>query len=150
MGKVKFLFSWTGRFLISFFFVMSALSRMMDWQESESMVVSLLGDWYSHLSNFPAIQDFFGALFAFSPLILIIITACEIIGAILLFFNFKLKFGVFLLILSFIISTILVHSFWFYDGAKRELEMVLFVKNLAILGGLFFIAAQGGKKASAE
>ncbi|WP_111641683.1 DoxX family protein [Marinimicrobium alkaliphilum] len=40
--------------------------------------------------------------------------------------------------------TLVFHNFWAMPPAEQELEMMMFMKNLAIMGGLLVLAAHGG------
>ena len=40
-------------------------------------------------------------------------------------------------------TTLLFHNFWALDGAEAKTQMVNFMKNLAILGGLAMVFAFG-------
>ena len=42
-------------------------------------------------------------------------------------------------------TTILFHPFWYMEGAPRDLQTIMFLKNLAILGGLILMLLHGGQ-----
>jgi putative oxidoreductase len=146
MSKLKSLLIILGRVLISLFFLLSALNKMVDWQETERSLVSLLCDWHSYVSSYISLQQFFGDLLAWVPALLIVMTGLEILGGLFLFFGFQARLGAFCLILVLIPLTILLHPFWFFEGIKREQSLMMFMRNLALLGGLFFVSVFGGKE----
>jgi putative oxidoreductase len=39
--------------------------------------------------------------------------------------------------------TLLCHNFWAYHGMDQQMQMINFLKNLAILGGLLALASEG-------
>jgi putative oxidoreductase len=39
--------------------------------------------------------------------------------------------------------TLIFHGFWSYAGMDRQIQMINFMKNLAIVGGLFGVIAHG-------
>jgi uncharacterized membrane protein YphA (DoxX/SURF4 family) len=146
MSKLKSFLLILGRIFIALFFLLSALNKMVDWQETERSLVSLLCDWHDYVSNTLVLQQFFGDLLAWVPALLILMTGLEILGGLFLFFGFQVQLGAFCLILVFIPLTILLHPFWFFEGLKREQALMMMMRNLALLGGLFFVAVFGGKE----
>ncbi|HAB99642.1 MAG TPA: hypothetical protein DCE71_07470 [Parachlamydiales bacterium] len=42
-------------------------------------------------------------------------------------------------------STFLFHQFWFIEGGARELQTIMFLKNLAIMGGLIMLMLHGAQ-----
>ncbi|HRW58739.1 MAG TPA: DoxX family protein [Chlamydiales bacterium] len=126
------------RIMISVVFLLSALNKILTWQASERGLVTLFCDWHGYLTSFPGIQKMFTALLPYAPLILIFAIAVELIGSLLMMLGYKAKIGALMLFLYLIPVTFLLHQFWFLDGIKRELQFVLFMKNIAILGGLIF------------
>lgn len=133
-----------GRICLSGLFIISAIYKVIDWQATERGLVSLICDWHAYVSFSASLQKFFSALLPWVPVVLVIITVLELIGGLLVLFGIKPRLGAFFLILFFIPATILVHQFWFLEGIKREMQMILFTKNIAILGGLLYILGFGG------
>ena len=50
------------------------------------------------------------------------------------------QLGAIALILFLVPATVIAHDFWDYAGAERQLQLINFLKNLAMLGGLVLIA----------
>ena len=146
MSGLKIFFNFLGRVLISGFFFVSAFSKILNWQESEKWLISVFSDW--HTSS--AMQNFFSFLIDWTPAVLICILVVELVGALSILLGVKCRFGAFLLMLFFIPSTILFHNFWAFEGIQRQIEFSMFLKNCAILGGLFYVLAHGkGEKKAA-
>jgi putative oxidoreductase len=145
MRVVQLIIMIMGRICISALFLLSAINKVIDWQATERGLVSLLCDWHAYVSNYGAIQKFFAAILPWVPAILVVATVLELLGGLLILFGIKPRIGAFLLVIFFVPATILLHQFWFLEGIKRELQMVMFVKNIAILGGLLYILALGTK-----
>ena len=146
----KTLCVFLGRLFISVAFLTSALKKVFTWQQAQSDFSTVLSDWLAHLNSFPFFQQLVADLLPISTGLLAVMTLMEFFGGIFLLFNIKARFGVFLLLIFFIPATILFHQFWFFQGDKRELELLLFMKNIAIIGGLFYALACGGKSAGGE
>jgi putative oxidoreductase len=68
------------------------------------------------------------------------------IGALMLLIGYRIRLGVWLLLLYWLPVTFIIYSFWNDPVEVQRLNAILFMKNLAIAGGLFMIAAHGGGK----
>ena len=145
MGLKK-IFALFGRLFISTLFILSALNKIFQWQQTQSGLINLFCDWQGYVGFFPSLSKMFSHFITWVPEVLILVTALELIGAGMIFFNIKVRFGAFLLVLFMIPATILLHPFWFVTQSKMISEMVLFLKNLAIIGGLFYIISFGSKE----
>jgi putative oxidoreductase len=73
-----------------------------------------------------------------------------VIGAIMLLIGYRIRFGVWLLLLYWLPVTFIVYSFWNDPVTTQRLNAILFMKNIAIAGGLLMIAAHGGGKYSVQ
>jgi putative oxidoreductase len=73
-----------------------------------------------------------------------------IVGAIMLLIGYRIRFGVWLLLLYWLPVTVIVYSFWNDPVEMQRLNAILFMKNIAIAGGLLMIAAHGGGKYSIQ
>ncbi|MEM1218323.1 MAG: DoxX family protein [Bacteroidota bacterium] len=62
-----------------------------------------------------------------------------ILGGTLLLIGYRTSFGVFLLMLYWIPLTLVIHSFWNDPEPEKRLQAILFMKNIAILGGLLMV-----------
>ena len=67
----------------------------------------------------------------------------EIGGAILLIIGWKTRWVAWLLSLFVLIAAFAAHRFWEFDAAQYANQMNHFMKNMAIIGGLFFVASFG-------
>ncbi len=150
MKKWQLFFIISGRVFVGLLFILSAIDKVINWQETERGLSDLLCDWQSFVSSYLSLHYFFTTLSQWVPTILLAITIIELFGGLLVFFGVKVRIGAVLLILLLIPITVLFHHFWFLSGMKRELQMIQFFKNIAILGALFYILAFGERGASAQ
>lgn len=80
--------------------------------------------------------------FQYIPIVIFIAAFIEILGSLSVILGWKTRWGAILLFLFLIPTTLIFHNFWDYvEPAARDLQMVMFFKNLAILGGLLYIIA---------
>lgn len=136
------------RFLISAVFLAGAVNKILHWHEIEATLMMTLCDWQLFVSFSETAQNCLTTLTPWTPLILIGATGFELVGGLLILLGIKEKWGATLLILFLIPTTILFHSFWLVEEHERPLQIAHFLKNMAILGGLFLIllhGAQGNK-----
>jgi putative oxidoreductase len=76
--------------------------------------------------------------------------AAEVLGAIAIVTGFLTRMASVGLILFMIPATLIFHAFWNYAGQERVPQMVNFMKNLAIIGGLAVLMAQGAGRFSID
>ena len=67
----------------------------------------------------------------------------EIGTALLLIVGWQTRRAAWLVILFVAIATLMAHRFWQFDAAQYANQMNHFLKNVAIIGGLLYIAAFG-------
>ena len=70
-------------------------------------------------------------------------TALEIFGGVSLLAGWKARWGATALIVFLGPVTVVFHGFWAYQGAETQQQMIQFLKNVAIGGGLFALIAAG-------
>ena len=76
--------------------------------------------------------------------------AIEIGGALLLILGWQTRRVAWLMILFVAIATAMAHRFWEFDAAQYANQMNHFLKNLAIIGGMLYLAAFGPGAASVD
>ncbi len=70
----------------------------------------------------------------------VIAIVVELGGAILLIVGWRTRWVVWLLALFVLIATFAAHRFWEFDAAQHANQMNHFLKNLAIIGGMSYVA----------
>ena len=133
------------RFLLSAIFLASGVNKIVHWGVTEQLLMTIFGNWQSYLSGYEIAQNFFASMIFFTPTLLFAATLMELSGALLLLLGVKEKMGAALLLLVLIPTTILFHQFWFVEPSQKELQQVMFLKNLAIIGGLILVLLQGAQ-----
>jgi putative oxidoreductase len=64
--------------------------------------------------------------------------------------GFQTRIASWLLFLYLIPVSVLFHNFWAVQGVAQQTQMVNFLKNVAIMGGLLILAVNGGGAYSAD
>ena len=130
-----------GRILIAYIFIVGGVNKILDWSSTSEHVAAVFSDWKSYSTGLNSLEAIFGFLEPMSSFLLIIAIALELIGGIFVLIGFRPKWGTICLILFLIPTTILYHHFWFLEGKAREDQLVAFMKNISILGGLLILWA---------
>jgi putative oxidoreductase len=112
-----------GRILLSVIFLLSAFGKITHFSGMEQFMAS---------KGLPAV-----------PLLLVLALLTEALGGLSLLLGFKARWGALLLFLFLIPTTLIFHDFWTLTGALRQDMQIHFLKNLAIMGGLLMVAANG-------
>ncbi|MEP7269674.1 MAG: DoxX family protein [Saprospiraceae bacterium] len=81
-------------------------------------------------------------------LLLIACITFLIVGAMCLLLGYRASMGALLLLCYWIPITFIVYSFWNDPVSERRMQSILFMKNMAIIGGLLMVAVNGSGKFS--
>ncbi len=74
----------------------------------------------------------------------------EIGGALALIAGWQTRRAAWLMIVFTAIATLMAHRFWEFDAAQYANQMNHFLKNVAIIGGMLYIAAFGPGRISVD
>lgn len=81
-------------------------------------------------------------------LILYVTIFLLILGGLSLLLGYRVKLGAFMLLVYLLPITFIIHSFWNDPDNIRRFQSILFMKNIAICGGLLSLVANGSGKFS--
>jgi putative oxidoreductase len=112
-----------GRILLALIFLISGLGKIFDWQGTAGYMAS---------KGMPLI-----------PFFLLGAIVLELAGGLAVLLGFKARIGALLLIVFLIPATLIFHNFWTLTGMERQIQMIMFLKNLAIMGGLLLVVGLG-------
>lgn len=119
-----------GRILMTYIFATSGLAKILDWSGNVQ---------YMSTRHLPGI-----------PLLLAIALVIEVAGSICLITGLYARASAFIMFLYLTAVTVLFHNYWAIPGMPGMIQETHFRKNLAIMGGLLMIAAQGPGKWSLD
>lgn len=77
------------------------------------------------------------------PLFLVGAALVELVGGLSLILGYKSRFGAALLLFFLVPVTFIFHDFWNATGEEQHLQQIMFLKNLAIFGGLLYVLFDG-------
>lgn len=143
MNWIQSLVAFLGRALLSIVFIASGVQKILNWQTTEQLVNKQLMDMAILSVGNATLQSIieFGLTY-FLPLLLLAVIF-EILGGLLIFAGIWVRLGALLLIIFLIPTTLIFHHFWQLHGPDRDMQMVNFMKNVSILGGLLILLAMG-------
>lgn len=111
------------RILLSAIFLVSAALKLIYWNGS--------------------VQGLEAKHLPVAPLLLAAAVTLELAGGLALITGLFSRPAALLLLLYLIPTTLLFHNFWAFSGPEQPGQMINFLKNLAIMGGLLLLAANG-------
>jgi len=82
--------------------------------------------------------------------LLVISTALELLGGLSVVIGFKARWGALALLVFLVPVTLVFHNFWAVPAAQQQMEMVNFLKNLSIAGGLLIVFGRGAGALSVD
>lgn len=112
-----------GRLLISTIFIFSGLSKL-------GAHAAMAG--FATAKGLPA-----------ADLAIWVAAAVEILGGLSILLGFQTRIGAWVLFFYLIPVSVTFHNFWALQGMEKMDNQVHFFKNIAIMGGLLFVATFG-------
>lgn len=67
----------------------------------------------------------------------------EILGAVALIIGFKTRIAATVLAVFTLVATVIFHAFWSAAPDQAFVQQLMFFKNIAVIGGLLLLAANG-------
>jgi putative oxidoreductase len=98
-------------------------------------------DHLTDLTRFTAIVASKGVPYPFYLAVLGAII--ELFAAVAILIGFKTRYAALAMIVFILAATALAHRFWQMEDAARVVNYLMFMKNIAICGGLLMLFAQG-------
>lgn len=118
-----------GRVFVAFIFLYDAFDSIIYFKETKATMIEYGLTWNTELL-------LYGGIFVL------------LLGGTLVLIGYRSAFGATLLLLYWIPVTFIVHSFWNDPEPEHRLQATMFMKNIAITGGLLIILVNGSGKYS--
>ncbi|HTP73737.1 MAG TPA: DoxX family protein [Burkholderiaceae bacterium] len=74
----------------------------------------------------------------------------ELLGGLALAVGFKARWAALALGVFTLLASVLFHKFWAVPEAQQMVQQLLFLKNMAVAGGMFMVAALGAGPLSVD
>jgi putative oxidoreductase len=122
----KTLLRFVARILFAALFILSGVSKLTDPAATQAYMVA---------KGLPMV-----------PTLMYISAFIEIVGGLFILLGFWTRTAALFLFGFLVIVTLKMHNFWDLAGAERQAQLIEFMKNLGVLGGLLYImSAAPGK-----
>ena len=112
-----------GRVLLSAIFILSGIVKLTQFSAVAGMMAS---------KGIPL-----------ATVALVVTILVEIGGGLFLLTGFKAQYAAMVIALYLVPVTLVFHNFWAYQGQQQQAQMIDFLKNLAIMGGLLVVSSLG-------
>lgn len=123
MQRIEKFVPLLGRILLTLIFFTSGLGKIGGWEQTAG---------YMSSKGIPLVSFFLiGAILI------------EVGGGMSVLLGYKAKIGATALVVFLIPVTILFHNFWTLEGMEQQVQMIMFMKNLTIIGGLLLVVTFG-------
>jgi putative oxidoreductase len=78
-----------------------------------------------------------------ASLLAVLTGVLEVVAGIALIVGFQARWAALALAVFTLVASVIFHAYWSVPEAQKMVQQLMFMKNLAIAGGMFFIAALG-------
>ena len=119
-----------GRSLIALIFLLSGFSKIGGFAQTAGFMAS---------KGLPMAE-----------VLLVLTIIIEIGAALMLIVGWQARLGAAALLLWMIPVTLVFHNFWAAAADQQQIEMIMFMKNLAMMGGLLYVMAYGSGRFSVK
>jgi putative oxidoreductase len=113
----------TGRILLALMFVMSGFGKLGNIAGTAGYIAS-------------------GGL-PFPSVLAVLVGLLELFGGLALAVGFKARWAALALGVFTLLASVLFHQFWAVAPEQQFVQQLMFMKNLAVAGGMFVVAALG-------
>jgi|TARA_B110000503_G_scaffold98603_1_gene147736 putative oxidoreductase len=114
----------TGRILLAALFIPAGISKIVGFEGTVGYIASV---------GLPL-----------ATLAAIIAVVVELFAGLALLVGYRIKLAAVVLAVFTLVATVLFHNFWAMPADQAYMQQLMFMKNIAIVGGLLLVAALGG------
>jgi len=114
----------TGRILLAALFIPAGISKIVGFEDTVGYIASV-GLPLATLAAITAI-------------------VVELIAGLALLVGYRIKLAAVILAVFTLVATVLFHNFWAMPADQAYMQQLMFMKNIAVVGGLLMVAALGG------
>ncbi len=128
--RIAYVAAPLGRLLLTTIFLASAAATISDWEGPAQMMRD---------KGLPA-----------ADALLAIAVVLEIVGGLMVLVGLHARWGGVLLLLFLVPVSVIMHDFWAAPADQKQIEMVNFMKNVSIMGGILMVVALGAGPVSID
>jgi uncharacterized membrane protein YphA (DoxX/SURF4 family) len=115
---------------LALIFILSAVGKLQDWQGTVQMMAD---------RGLPM-----------PDVLLSISVGLELVGGVLVVLGLYARWGAVVLLLFLVPVSVIMHNFWAVPEDQMQMQMINFMKNVSIAGGLVFLLAMGAGPVSID
>ena len=145
MHKLRGIVAFIGRLFLGAIFLITAVCELLGWPTAEQFFLTTFSRWttlhHNEVINWLAVE-----VPAWSMWIVLGAILLKLLGALMLILGWHLRLGAVFLLVFLVPTTIIMHDFWHLAGSEGLLQTIMFLKNLAIVGGLLLVLALHGNE----
>lgn len=119
-----------GRVLLALIFIISGFGKITGFEGTVG---------YMQAYNMPMTQ-----------ILAVIAIIIELGGGIMIAVGWKARWAAAALFIFVLVASFIFHAFWAVPADQAQLQNIMFMKNLAIMGGMLYIIAYGSGPLSAD
>ena len=119
-----------GRVLLALIFIISGFGKINGFEGTVG---------YMQAHNMPMTQ-----------ILAVIAIIIELGGGIMIAVGWKARWGAAALFIFVLVASFVFHAFWAVPADQAQLQNIMFMKNLAIMGGMLYIIAYGSGPLSVD
>lgn len=106
---------------------------------------------FSKIGGFDGIAGYIGSKGLPLPQLLAVGTiVLELVAGLALLVGLRARWAALALAAFTVLATVIFHAFWAVPAEQQRVEYLLFIKNVAVVGGLLMVAAFGAGKWSLD
>lgn len=106
---------------------------------------------FNKITNFSETAAYMSSEGIFAPsFFLALALVIELVGGLALWFGIATRLSALALCLYLIPVTLVFHDFWSFQGMERSTQLVNFLKNITIMGGLLHVTSFGAGRISVD
>ncbi len=142
MSALQKVVGFLGRLFLGAVFLITAVCQLLGWPDVQQVFLTAFNRWVGLYHN--ETVDWI-AIVVPEWLVLIVLSGIilKLLGSLMLIFGWRTRLGATFLLIVLVVNTIGMHDFWHMVGDQGVLQSVMFLKNVAIMGGLLVVLACG-------
>ena len=106
---------------------------------------------YGKISGFDGTVGYMQAYNMPMPQVLAVLAIIiELGGGIMIAVGWKARWGAAAIFIFVLVASLIFHAFWAVPAEQVQMQNIMFMKNLAIMGGMLYIVAYGSGPLSAD
>lgn len=130
MEIVKMYGPLVGRVLLALIFIIAGFGKITGFEGTVG---------YMQAYNMPMTQ-----------VLAVIAIIIELAGGIMIAVGWKARWGAAAIFIFVLVASVIFHAFWAVPADQAQLQNILFMKNLAIMGGMLYIIVYGSGPLSVD